>query len=135
MSKKSHKNPYRKGGKYHELFAYWMKKQYVTRSELTAQAEKIGATTAAVGVILSPTASSERGDCRGNMSAKGEVYYGERLKGKVANGDRKETKYRLRWRSEALDPHRRATVKVKSQKVRAKSKAKQTQATAETVDA
>ena len=39
------------------------------------------------------------------------------------------------WRSETLDPHRRATVKVKSQKVRAKSKAKQTQATAETVDA
>jgi len=108
---KTHQNPYRDGSKYHTMFAYWAKKQVVTRAEFM----KNGYTLFDVNIMLSPRISSTRGDCRGNPAAAGNLYYAEPLK-KHKQGD--EKKFRLRWRSETLSPLRRKNVgKVESYKV------------------
>lgn len=105
-----HSNPYREGSNYHAGFAFMQKKQVITRSEVTAAIMKGGLTDRAnkkdlegaakqsATVLLSPREKNGRGDCRGNLSSKGEVYFVEALK-KVKG---QEKKFRLRWRTKAL---------------------------------
>jgi hypothetical protein len=131
MSKRK-ENPYRKGSAYHALFAYWQKKQSVTEQELI----DAGFKKADINVVVkSPRESSTRGDCRGNMSAQGHLYYAELPKRKVVKGVKQPQKYRLRWREVALEPRKRGTksiaepkkVEVKAEvkaDVKAKAKAK-----------
>lgn len=105
-------NVYRRGV-YFNLFQWVMDqkdksghRRAFSRKEFLAYAVSLGmsdtAASASVGVILSPTESSERGDCRGNMSAMGHLYYMERI---TKDG---ETLYKLHFRKEAMEAHRRA---------------------------
>ena len=121
MSKKN-KNPYREGSAYHGIFSAWQKKQIVTEQELIEAGHK----KADIGVVVrSPRKSSTRGDCRGNMSCQGHLYYAELLKRKTVKGVKEPQKYRLRWRSEALPPRKRGDNKaVEAQKVEAKATTK-----------
>lgn len=119
MSDKKNKNPYREGA-YREIFAVWKKKQVVTKAELIEFAVKeLGKTTeqahADVTVILSPRYKSDRGDCRGNISAQGHLYYAEKLPRKVVLGVKEPQKYRLRWRTNACVPRTRPVVTVNEQ--------------------
>ena len=102
MSKSKNKNPYQRGN-YVALFAKVQKDQIVTKAGLITYAvEKLGMTEtaadASVTVVLSPRERSERGDCRGNISAQGHLYYMDKLKRKKGE----DQKLRLRWRPEAL---------------------------------
>lgn len=103
-----HENPYREG-QYHETFGFIMKKQYVTREDvLKFTVEKFGkAKPADVTVLLSPRKSSTRGDCRGNISAQGHLYFMEKLPRQVKAGVKEPQKFRLRWREQALEPRTR----------------------------
>lgn len=130
MSEK-HENPYR-DGIYHNLFGFARQKQVFTRSDLMTYAvEKLGMTVtaanAAVTVIMSPRKESKRGDCRGNMSAAGHIYYMEKLARQVKGGVKDDQKYRLRYRTPALEARKRnVKIAVNSEK---------TQKTEVTVDA
>lgn len=118
MSNK-HKNPYR--GNYGRIFGYWKTKQVVTEREMNEFAVKeLGmeekAAKASVTVIMSPRKSNEecRGDCRGNMSAKGHLYYGDILKHEKGE----EKRFRLRYRETPLEPRKRVKkVVIESEKV------------------
>lgn len=104
MNTVKHVNPYRDGSNYHLAFGLIQKKQVVTRSEIVAFLNKkasLGdnAAIATATVLLSPREMDGRGDCRGNLSAKGEFYFVQPLK-KIKGQERK---FRLRWRSKALD--------------------------------
>jgi len=116
MSKKN-KNPYRDGSAYHAIFAAWQKKQVVTEQELIDAGHK----KADIGVVVrSPRESSKRGDCRGNMSCQGHLYFAELLKRSKVNGVKEPQKYRLRWRNPALEPRKRGEkVGVSAEKVEA----------------
>ena len=99
-------NPY--GSEYGNIWAdVKAAKGIVTKSALIAEMAKRtgkseGACAASVGVILSPRETS-KGDCRGNASAKGHLYYFAKLKRKPdANGKKEEQRYRFFWRKEAL---------------------------------
>jgi len=117
-SRKAHENPYKRGS-YKAIFDFAQRRgnRPVKRSELVDFAMKDlnmteGAAKAAVGVILSPRQSSERGDCRGNFSAQGHLYYFLPLakrKTKDDEGKEKAEELRLvlRWRTEALSAHTR----------------------------
>ena len=113
MGKSKHQNPYREGTKYHRIFADFSKRargvasvtrQTLIDNEIAAGSSKAAATSA-VGVVLSPVKESE-GDCRGNMSAMGHLYYGER---KPSKENKRTLRYSLRWRETPLEPHRRST--------------------------
>jgi hypothetical protein len=123
MSKKN-KNPYRSGSAYHSIFADWQKKQIVTESGLLEAGHK----KADIGVVVrSPRKSSTRGDCRGNISCQGHLYFAELPKRKVVDGVKSEQKYRLRWRKDVLEPRKRnekASVEAVKVEVKAKAKAK-----------
>jgi hypothetical protein len=102
MSKKN-KNPYREGSSYANIFGYIQRNQVVTRQELIAQNMSV----ADITVILSPRAEgASRGDCRGNMSAQGHLYFMQKLK-KVKG---QPQKFRLRWRNPVLEVHKRTTI-------------------------
>lgn len=121
----AHQNPYR-NGLYNQIFAYLKQKQVVTRAELLEHTiQKLGkknaAAQAAVTVILSPRKSSKRGDCRGNISSCGELYYMEKLPRQVRAGVKEPQKFRLRWREVALAPRKReSAVEVKQVKTATK---------------
>jgi len=107
MSKIRHENPYREGT-YNKLFAYWQKKQVVTRQELIDYGVKTtGETIEKIGfdvnVLLSPRKTSKRGDCRGNISARGDLHYAEKLGRQVRAGVKEHQKFRLRWRDIPLE--------------------------------
>lgn len=121
MSKKN-KNPYRDGSAYNSVFAIWQKAQVVTEQELI----DAGCKKADIGVVVrSPRETSTRGDCRGNRSCQGHLYYAELLKRKVVNGVKEVQKYRLRWRPVALEPRsRKDNVKVEAKKVEVKADVK-----------
>ncbi len=92
------KNPYRDGSKYHSIFETIRKEQIVTKQGLIEK----GYTTSDVTVVLSPRAegiSTRGGDCRGNMSSKGHIYFMDKLKHKKGEVMR----FRLRWRKVILD--------------------------------
>jgi hypothetical protein len=82
-------------------------KGIVTKSELVQRMQKRTgksetACSASVGVILSPRETS-KGDCRGNASAKGHLYYFDKLNRKVdKNGQKDEQRFRFHWRKEIL---------------------------------
>jgi len=122
-----HENPYR-AGLYHDIFAFLKQKQVVTRQELLDYTmEKLGksadAANAAVTVILSPRKASKRGDCRGNISAQGHLYYMEKLPRQVKAGVKDPQKFRLRWREVAMEPRtREVPSEVKSAKTKAPDK-------------
>lgn len=112
MSKSvKHVNPYREGSNYHVGFAFMQRKQVFTRSEvagvilksgLTDKADKKdleGAATQSATVLLSPRQKNGRGDCRGNLSARGEVYFVQPLN-KIKG---EEKRFRLRWRTKELN--------------------------------
>jgi len=117
-----HANPYREG-LYHDLFGFIKQNQVVTRADLvTFTVEKlekvIAAANAAVTVVLSPRKESKRGDCRGNMSAAGHLYFMEKLPRQVKGGVKEPQKFRLRYRTPALEPRKRTvSVAVKAEKV------------------
>ena len=116
MSTKN-KNPYNEGGKYGKIFAFVKKAQVVTRQQVLDYAVKKlrmakSAANAAVTVVLSPRASSKRGDCRGNMSAQGHLYYLDKLAKKPGE----KQKLRLRWRKPALEPRTREKAEVSAEK-------------------
>lgn len=114
MSKK-HVNPYRDGTAYNKIFGYIQKKQVVTRQELLAQKFLVSDVT----VILSPRKTSKRGDCRGNFSAQGHLYFFECL----AHAQGEYKKFRLRWRETALPRRDRNADTSVEQKVVAKTEA------------
>jgi len=60
-----------------------------------------------VRVVLSPRESSSRGDCRGNGSSQGHLYYAEQLKRNKVDGVKEDQRERLRWRPEPLEPRKR----------------------------
>lgn len=116
-----HKNPYREGGNYNKLFAkIQSSNRIVTRPQMVAFAMTLlddkgvplteKAANFSVTVIMSPRKESKRGDCRGNLSAQGHVYYMEKLAiGKLPEGlsqreHNKNRKFRLCWREPMLEP-------------------------------
>lgn len=124
MNKNPHKNPYREGGNYHKLFAFIQSNnRIVTRPQMVAFAMTLlddkgvalteQAAEASVTVVMSPRKESKRGDCRGNLSAQGHVYYMEKLSlGKAPEGvsrreHNKTRKFRLCWREPMLEPLKR----------------------------
>jgi len=126
-----HQNPYNKTSNYFALFGKLRKLQVMTRQALVDFATSMGmsaaASQASVTVVLSPRKESKRGDCRGNMSAQGHLYCLEplaRVKGK--DGKNEPRKFRLRWRTKALEPRKRlpklATVKAQKTAVKAPAK-------------
>lgn len=115
------KNPYKK-----EYGAIWADvkdlKGIVTQSELIARMQKRTgksekACKSSVGVILSPRETS-KGDCRGNASAKGHLYYFAKLNRKAdADGNKEEQRYRFHWRKDVLPAKtRKGTDTVESKK-------------------
>lgn len=103
MKTVKHVNPYREGSQYFDGFAYIQKNQVVTRSNLVSFLQKKfdlsdASAMATATVLLSPREKSGRGDCRGNLSSKGEAYFMQPLK--KIKGD--EKKFRLRWRVKQL---------------------------------
>jgi hypothetical protein len=82
-------------------------KGIVTKSELIQRMQKRtskseDACSASVGVILSPRETS-KGDCRGNASAKGHLYYFAKLnRQKDKDGNKEEQRYRFHWRKDVL---------------------------------
>lgn len=114
MASKKNRNPYRDGSAYSSIFEYIRTKpgNIVTRSELLEQ----GFSVSDVTVVLSPRAegvSTRGGDCRGNLSAQGHVYFMEKMAFKKGEAKR----FRLRYRAEALEKLVRPPKKVvKSQK-------------------
>ena len=74
MSKKNN-NPYKAGSAYHKGFDVLRKagQKGISKADLAAQA---GISEHDAQVVLSPNALGEgRGDCRGNMSAAGHLYF------------------------------------------------------------
>jgi hypothetical protein len=147
MSKSvKHVNPYREGSNYHVGFAFMQRKQVFTRSEvagvilksgLTDKADKKdleGAATQSATVLLSPRQKNGRGDCRGNLSARGEVYFVQPLN-KIKG---EEKRFRLRWRTKALarrDYERPSVAASKKEVKQEKTPAKAPAKTAEKVTA
>jgi hypothetical protein len=82
-------------------------KGIVTKSELVSRMQKrtgkpLTACVSSVGVILSPKETS-KGDCRGNTSAKGHLYFFAKLKRKKdEDGNVEEQRVRFHWRKEVL---------------------------------
>lgn len=118
-------NPYNEKSNYGKLFAIWKKKQVMTFAGMVEALMGMGlaekASKASATVMISPRkdADSCRGDFRGNMSAKGHLYYADVLKHKAGEDKR----FRLRYRKEALEPrNRQAKEETKQVKVKAKAK-------------
>ena len=112
MSKKN-KNPYRDESAYNVIFGAWQKLQVTTKQALV----EMGFSSHDITVVLSPRESSKRGNCLGNFSAQGHVYFADKLNRKVVDGVKEDQKFRLRWRKEVLEPRKRP---VKGDKVEAK---------------
>ena len=132
------KNPYSKGSKYAGIFdAIRVTGQKgVTRLALVGA----GFDVSSVTVVLSSRAegsSTRGGDCRGNMSSQGHLYFVEKRK---KTGE--EARFILRWRKTPLDKRVRppkknqASQKAKTTKtVKAKTaKAKTVKAVAKTAE-
>ena len=121
------KNPYREGSNYFGLFAFIQKAPKFTREALVKFARQSlklseGAAEASVTVILSPRAESTRGDCRGNISSAGHLYFIEKLSRKEVKGVKGEQEYRLRWRVKPLQVKSRKASKKVSKKVKKATK-------------
>lgn len=123
--RKSMKQVYKRGN-YAKLELFWRgeKKGIVTRSEMIAFGQSIGMSekeaAASATVILSPRETSERGDCRGNLSAQGQAYFAEPL----AKETGEEKRFRFRVRDPELERRTRDGKAPKAKTVKAKAKAK-----------
>ena len=110
-------NPYRAKTSYRAIFSAFCSagKSGLTKASLLKRFAK-----ADVGVIISPKKEGEsRGDCRGNFSAQGHLYY------RATHKDKKgETRYTLHMREKALPVHKRGTAKVDAKKVTTKATTK-----------
>jgi len=108
MSKKN-ENPYNVRSGYGKLFAFWKKKQVVTLKDMLAEGKNLGmnpkASVANVNVVISPRKDKTVciGDPRGNYSAKGHLYYADKLKRKSGE----DIRFRLRYRETPLEPRNR----------------------------
>jgi hypothetical protein len=85
-----------------------MTKQSFTRKELVEYVMKeLGkpetAAKSKVQTLISPRKRSDRGDCRGQVSAQGHIYYIEKIRRLVRYGIREPQRLRLRWREEVLE--------------------------------
>lgn len=112
-------NPYRDGVAYAKIFDDIRKANgVVTRQALIEKGHNIFDIT----VVLSPRAegsSTRGGDCRGNLSAAGHIYYMEKLL-KVKG---EPQRFRLRWRKTELEKNVRMVKKnIVSQKKTKKEK-------------
>ena len=117
-------------GNYGVVSAYMQKQKIYTKSQIVGQFVKLDlsetACLASAVVLLSPRETSNRGDCRGNMSNPwGHLAYNEKLH----KEDGVEQKFRFRWRTKAMSPRKRVIedkveAKKSSTKVTAKSPAK-----------
>lgn len=102
-----HENPYREGDS-RVIFDYMIAKQSFTRKELVDYVMKqLGkdevAAKAQVQTLISPRKSSNRGDCRGQVSAQGHLYFIEKIRRLIRYGIREPQRLRLRWREEPLE--------------------------------
>lgn len=128
MSKKNAKLPGK--GDYGEITAYMSKRQVYTKSELIEFAIKNchKGEAAAIGtavVMLSPRETSNRGDCRGNISNPwGHIAYNEKLIRKInkETGKPEEQRFRIRRRKVELEPKLRNVLSVEAKKVKVPSK-------------
>jgi len=121
-----HENPYREG-QYREIFGFVMKKQCVTRADLLKFTVDTfgGEKPADVTVLLSPRKSSKRGDCRGNISAQGHLYYMEKLSRQTKLGIKEPQRFRLKWRGVAMEPRKRVDlISTEAEKVVSKAEVK-----------
>jgi len=89
-------NPYHRGN-YMAMFAFLMTLKEVTRSLLidfcvTELGMFTHTAVASTTVVLSPSETSERGDCRGNRSAQGHLYYMHKVKRNTFTEDGEEVK-------------------------------------------
>jgi hypothetical protein len=130
MAKKMN-NPYRQGSKYAEIFDAIRSARIVTKQGLIDQ----GFTVSDVTVVLSARAegsSTRGGDCRGNMSAQGHLYFMEKLKKTKGEPQR----FRYRQRKVVLDKLVRPPKKNRApQKTKAVKAVKATKAVKKTVKA
>lgn len=116
------KNPYSSGA-YHNVLNDLRSagQKGISRRELLNMGHK----EADMTVVLSPRKESSRGDCRGNMSAKGEFYFVEKKARQIVGGIKEPQHFVLRWRNPILEPHNRGAVQsVASQKVATKTASK-----------
>jgi hypothetical protein len=104
-SRSHHKNPYRSGN-YNKTFGFFRSKRIVTKAEvLEFTKQTFGVEKPAdVTVLLSPRKESKRGDCRGNISAQGHLYFMQKLNRATKMGVKEPQRYMLRWREVALEP-------------------------------
>ena len=119
---------------YKAVTEYMRKKQVYTKTDLIEYLKKeLGkshaAATATAVVMLSPRLTSNRGDCRGNVSNPwGHIAYNEALPRKVdkETGKNEEKKFRFRFRKSAMSPHNRKdignTVRPEVERVEVKAK-------------
>jgi len=109
MSKKV-ANPYREGSAYSKVFND-LRKSGNTGVTIKGLMES-GHSRHDITVVLSPREEGKsRGDCRGNMSAKGHLYF---VATRVKDGDKRFT---LRWRKTEMESHKRM-VKSKVEQVK-----------------
>lgn len=108
MSKKN-ENPYRAESAYAKIFDAIRKSG---NSGISREALQKDSTPFDVTVVLSPRKESKRGDCRGNFSAQGHIYYVIPMKGE------KGKRFRLAWRNPVLEARSRVQGEVKAKKVR-----------------
>jgi len=105
-------NPYRKGSKYNKVFADLASCPKTLESLLKRH------NGFNIGVVISPKAEDEcKGDCRGNYSAKGHIYYSPRTKGKDG-----VTRYGVCTRENELPVKKRETSKIASGKTSSTTK-------------
>lgn len=113
------KNPYREGCAYNQIFAFIRKNQVVTKNQLV----EAGFSVSDITVVLSPRAegiSTRGGDCRGNLSARGEYYFMDKISKKEVG---EAQRFRLRYR---VTPLEKATRHLKKEVVAVKETPVQT---------
>ena len=118
----THKSPYRSGSKYEKCHSQIRKggQKGVTKQALLDAGHSI--TT--IGVVISPSEKS-KGDCRGNGSAAGHLYFIKRAKRQEVKGVKEAQRFVNCWRPKALEPKtREVKVSIPSEKSKAVSKTK-----------
>lgn len=116
---KKHENPHRGNKDYASLFSYMQRNQTFTRKGLIEFCiNKLHLTPKNalynVNILNSPREKSHKGsDPRGNIASFGHLYYVEKLERKWVAGIRQPQYFRLRWRTEPLEPKRRAPISIR----------------------
>ncbi|MFA5311693.1 MAG: hypothetical protein WC375_00075 [Methanomassiliicoccales archaeon] len=95
------RNPYRDGSNYSKVFAKMLKSQVFTKAQVVGMFKSDcklndSASLSSGIVLLSP-----RIDTLGNASAKGKVYFVEKLNRKEVKGVKDEQKFRVRYTTPA----------------------------------